>query len=119
VPSRVPSKRRAPRLERLEPRLLMATWFVLNNNDSGVGSLRQAIASAASNDTIRFNTSGSIVLASPLSIGKSLTIGNTSGPTITLLDGNLGTSLINVTSGSVNLKLQYMTLANGKTSGDG
>src|SRR5204863_1410564 len=42
-----------------------------------------------------------------------------SGPGITLLDGNLGTSLINVTSGSVNLKLQYMTLANGKTSGDG
>ena len=65
----------ASRFERLEPRLLMATWFVLNNNDSGAGSLRQAIASAANNDTIRFNTSGSIVLNSPLSIGKSLTIG--------------------------------------------
>src|SRR5215471_4673461 len=101
LPPRPSRRRNLDSLERLEPRLLMATWFVLNNNDSGSGSLRQAIASAANNDTIRFNTSGGIVLASPLTIGKSLTIGNTSGPGITLLDGDLGTSLINVSSGAV------------------
>src|SRR5215510_2527284 len=99
------------RMEMLESRLLMAVLSVINNNDSGAGSLRQAITSAANNDTIRFNTSGTITLLSPLVISKSLTIGNTSGTPITL-SGGMSTNLFTMSS-AVNLKLQYMTLTNG------
>src|SRR5437879_5112771 len=97
-------------IEPLESRLLMAVWFVLNNNDSGAGSLRQAIAGAASNDTIKFNTSGDIVLASPLTISKSLTITGTAGAPAVTLNGNLGTNLVVVTQ-PVNVKLMYLTVA--------
>jgi hypothetical protein len=46
-----------------------ATFFVTTNADSGAGSLREAITSAnaaAGADTIVFNTTGTITLASPL-----------------------------------------------------
>jgi hypothetical protein len=48
-------------VECLEERFLPSTFTVLNTNDSGPGSLRQAILDADSNpgrDTIRFNISG-------------------------------------------------------------
>ena len=105
------------RVEPLEPRLLMAVWSVINNNDSGAGSLRAAITSAANNDTINFNTTGQITLLAPLMISKSLTIGNTSGTPIRL-NGNLSTNLITISTAS-NVKLQYMTLAGGSVSSDG
>ncbi len=56
-----------------------ATIIVINTNDSGSGSLRDAIASAASGDTINFNLAypATINLNSTLTIGKDLTI---SGP---------------------------------------
>src|SRR5258708_7625547 len=56
-----------------------ATIIVINTNDSGSGSLRDAIASAASGDTINFNLAypATITLNSTLTIGKDLTI---SGP---------------------------------------
>jgi hypothetical protein len=51
---------------------------VTNTNDSGVGSLRQALADAHDNDTINFAITGTISLTSgELSITKSVTI---SGP---------------------------------------
>jgi len=49
------------RLEPLEDRQLPSTFLVTNTNDSGAGSLRQAILSANSNpglDTIAFNIGG-------------------------------------------------------------
>jgi hypothetical protein len=49
---------RIPRLEPLESRSLLATFVVLNTNDSGTGSLRQAILDAnatTATDTINFN----------------------------------------------------------------
>jgi hypothetical protein len=39
-------------MEPLESRLLLAVHAVLNNDDSGAGSLRQAIADAVDWDTI-------------------------------------------------------------------
>ena len=50
-----------PRLELLEDRLALATFLVLNTNDSGADSLRQAILSAnaaAGPDVITFNIGG-------------------------------------------------------------
>src|SRR5207302_8668363 len=46
-----------PRLELLEDRALLSTLTVLNNLDSGTGSLRDTIKSANSGDTIVFASS--------------------------------------------------------------
>jgi hypothetical protein len=51
-----------------------ATITVSNLNDSGPGSLRQAISDAASGDLINFAVNGTITLNSSLSIGKEITI---------------------------------------------
>src|SRR5262245_6400067 len=54
--------RRRPMLELLEDRCLPSTFTVVNVNDSGAGSLRQAIVdanNAAGADTIQFNIPGS------------------------------------------------------------
>src|SRR5258708_22581384 len=52
-----------------------ATLTVTNLNDSGAGSLRQALLDAASGDTITFSVTGTIVLSGTrLDITKNLTI---------------------------------------------
>ena len=64
--------------ESLENRIVLATFFVTNGNDSGAGSLRQAIADAntlAGADTIEFNGVTNVTLTSgQLSVTGSVTI---------------------------------------------
>ena len=66
-----------PRLELLEDRALPSTFTVTNVQDSGDGSLRQAIldASDPEDNTIVFAVTGTISLASPLpDVGADLNI---------------------------------------------
>ena len=80
VRRKTPAARRTvgPRLECLEDRWVPSTLTVLNNLDSGAGSLRADIAAAHSGDTIVFAPSldgQTITLTSgELLINKNLTI---------------------------------------------
>jgi len=55
-----------PRLELLESRTLLNVDFVQNNNDNGIGSLRDTLNNASPGDTIEFasNVQGTITLTS-------------------------------------------------------
>ncbi len=92
------------------------TITVTNNSDSNAGSLRQAIADAASGDTITFDANYHIYLASELSIAKNLTITGT-GAGSTIIDGNNSVRVFNITSGTV--FLENMTIQNGNAVGSG
>jgi hypothetical protein len=102
--------------------------IVTNNNNSGAGSLRQAIADASSGDTITFELSSDneiIALESELSITKSLIINGHndagSGTAITIQVTTPGTSawrVFNITGGT-NINLSNMTIKGGDISGNG
>ena len=115
-PVRAPGHRRLV-LEVLEDRYLLSTLTVLNLNDSGAGSLRQTIASAASGDTVNFAVSGQITLTSgPLSISQDLTIVGP-GPNALNISGNFASQVLSV--GDVNLSLSNLSISNGRTAGSG
>jgi len=95
----------------LEPRSA-ATVTVTNTNDSGAGSLRQAIADAISGDTINFNLTGTITLTSgQLVIDKNLTI---QGPRASLLSisGNHASGVFSIDP-LIAITLEGMTIRDG------
>ena len=104
-------------------------YVVTNTNDSGAGSLRQAVIytnnSSALNtiDLSAFTPNQTITLNSELNITDTVTI---SGPTIgdagsLILDGNNSTRLINISSDSDSetVTLENITLQNGRYDSDG
>ncbi len=110
----------------------LQNYWVTNTNDSGVGSLRQAIANAndfAGGDNIYFDIGGegTIVLNSVITInGKNLTIYGNDNITIkvattyaeSLVSGNASTFRIFSLTNS-NLTLLDMTLKGGSITGGG
>ena len=97
-----------------------ADLTVTNTNDSGPGSLRQAIAAAQPNDTITFapEVSGTILLTSgELVISKSVIIAGPSADSLTI-SGNNASRVITITS-SVNVTISGLTIANGYTPDNG
>jgi hypothetical protein len=99
-----------------------ATITVINNNDSGLGSLREAISASYSGDTIDFDSSlngQTITLTSgELFIRfKNLTI---SGPSANLLviNGNAAGRVFHITSLS-DVTISGLTITNGATTGYG
>jgi hypothetical protein len=95
-----------------------ATITVTNTNDSGAGSLRQAIADANDGDTIHFGITGTITLTTgELLVDKSVTI---SGPGAASLavDGNFADRVFHVSSG-VTATIAGLTITNGNAQDDG
>ena len=88
--------------------------------NSGAGSLRQAVASAASGDRILFASSlngQAIILTSGLVINKSLTLeGN--GPTATVISGGGATRVMEVTGGGL-VTVRDLSIIDGRVVGEG
>src|SRR5262245_51198396 len=110
-----------PGLEVLEDRRVLSTLTVLNNLDSGAGSLRDTIAQAKSGDTIVFASSvngQTITLTSgQLAIKKSLSI---QGPGAGLLaiSGNDTSRVFDITNNQA-VSLSGLTISHGKADHGG
>jgi len=94
------------------PRLSAATITVANLNDSGPGSLRQAIADASPRDTIDFTVTGTVTLTSgELVITNDLTI-NGPGATNLTVSGNSLSRVFQVPNLST-VTIRGLTVADG------
>ena len=105
---------RTPRrtFEPLESRMLMAVISVLNNNDSGAGSLRDAIAIAAAGDTVDLSAiTGTINLTTQLTLTKDVTLVGPGRDRLTL-DGGQKTRVMSVAAG-VTARISDLTVARG------
>src|ERR1700761_6669024 len=89
-----------------------ATQTVTNLNDSGGGSLRSALANAAAGDTVVFapGLTGTIPLATVLTIAQSVTIQGPGAGGLTI-SGPAADRVINITGGDVTVS--GVTIANG------
>jgi uncharacterized repeat protein (TIGR01451 family) len=90
------------------------TITVTQTLNAGAGTLRQAIADAAPDDTIVFNDDMTITLSSQLGIAKNLTIDG--GSYAITISGNNAARVFNISSGNVTLK--HLNIVHGK-AGEG
>jgi hypothetical protein len=96
--------------------------LVSNNNDTGPGSLRQAIVdnnAAAGGNNILFSNivTGTITLTSgQLVISKNLTIVGP-GANVLAVSGNYASRVFHVTSNAVTVNISGLTITNGAVSG--
>ncbi|MCZ2342716.1 MAG: cadherin-like domain-containing protein [Bacteroidales bacterium] len=109
-------------LERLESRDVPTTFFVDNNADSGLGSLRQAIDDAnlaPGADTIEFRSlqSGTITLASALSVTDSVSIVGPGADAVTI-SGNNTNRIFNINNISlpIDVTISDLKLADGNAT---
>ncbi len=96
------------------------TLVVTNNNDSGAGSLRQAVLDAVDGDEIVFDASlfdSTIVFNSTIAITQDIQITGLQGNVITL-DGNNVTRHFAITGGQT-VTISNLTLVNGNASPGG
>ena len=99
----------------------LATWTATNNANTGVGSLRAAIASAQNGDIVTFGTSMTVQLTSELLVNKNITVDgdlNNDGVADVTLDGQYRTRVIEITSGST-VTLDGLVITRGLVSGTG
>ena len=99
----------------------LATWTATNNLNTGVGSLRAALASAQNGDIVTFNTSMTVGLTSVLVVNKNVTIDgdlNNDNVADVTLDGQYRTQIINVTSGTT-ATLDGLVITRGMVAGNG
>jgi hypothetical protein len=105
-----------PWLEDLECRNLPSTLTVLNNADSGPGSLRDTIAAARSGDTIVFDSSldGQTITLTrgELAISQNLRIKGP-GALQLAINGNGAGRVFDLTGSGANVTIADLTIANG------
>jgi hypothetical protein len=97
-----------------------ATITVTNTNDSGAGSLRQAIADALNGDTIDFGVTGTITLTTgELLVDKGITI-HGPGPDQLTVDGNHASGIFYVQlDGGGAATIAGLTITNGNANRGG
>lgn len=113
-------------IETLEDRCLLAAFLVTNLNDSGAGSLRQAVSDANGNnnagtvDTIRFdaallNTSRLIALTSgQITVTQSVSImGPSFDPEGITISGTDNSRVFEVSAGASNVTFAFLTITRG------
>jgi hypothetical protein len=94
------------------------TITVTNTNDSGPGSLRQALANANNGDTIDFAVTGIIGLTSgELLVNKVLTISGPGAENLAV-NGNAKSTVFHVAPGET-VTISGLTIINGYTTGPG
>nr|WP_085697937.1 Ig-like domain-containing protein [Pseudomonas sp. B26(2017)] len=99
----------------------LATWTATNNANTGVGSLRAAIASAQNGDIVTFSSGMTVQLTSELLINKNITVDgdlNNDGVADVTLDGQYRTRVVEITSGST-VTLDGLVITRGLVSGNG
>jgi hypothetical protein len=110
-----------PQLLELEDRTVLSVLTVLNNGDSGAGSLRDTIAAAQSGDTIVFDPSlayETITLSSgSLALSSNVTINGLGAERLTI-SGNNASQLFTL-SGTAEVTLANLTLTGGMSSQGG
>ena len=110
-----------PRLEELECRNLLSTLTVLNNADSGAGSLRDTIAAAQPGDTILFDpglTGQTITLTGgELDINKNLDIEGLGADQLAV-SGDDSSRVFHIESG-VSAEIDDLTLTQGHADNGG
>jgi hypothetical protein len=116
-----PRRSSVPQLLVLEDRTVLSALTVLNNADSGPGSLRDTIAAAQSGDTIVFDPSltyETITLSSgPLALSSNLTIDGP-GADLLAISGNHASQLFTL-NGAAQVTLADLTLTGGLSSQGG
>jgi hypothetical protein len=115
------ARRFVPRLEILENRTVPSTLTVLNNLDSGAGSLRDAITHAKDGDTIVFNPSlkgQTITLTSDqITINNSLDIEGPGAGLLTI-SGNDTNRVFDISEG-LTVTIAGLTITHGRAQGAG
>ncbi|WP_095127731.1 Ig-like domain-containing protein [Pseudomonas sp. Irchel s3h14] len=99
----------------------LATWTATNNANTGVGSLRAAIASAQNGDIVTFNASMTVQLTSELLINKNITVDgdlNNDGAADVILDGQYRTRVIEIAAAKI-VTLDGLVITRGLVSGTG
>ena len=93
------------------------TITVINTNDSGPGSLRQALADANDGDTITFTITGTIGLTTAeLLVDKSVTISGPGADNLAV-NGNAKSRVFYIASGKT-VTMSDLTITNGNPPGD-
>ena len=92
-----------------------APILVTNTDDSGIGSLRQALADANDGDTIDFGVTGTITLTTgELLVNKSIIITGPGSDDL-IVDGNHASRVFHV-AGGVTATIGGLTITNGSAS---